>query len=51
MCEKCKELDNQIARYSRLSASIGDVATIERFRELIAELETQKTALHPEQQK
>jgi hypothetical protein len=51
MCEKCKELDQKIARYIRLSASITDQPTIERFMALVAELGARMSALHPEQEK
>jgi hypothetical protein len=51
MCDKCKELDEKIARYSRLSASVTDEPTIDRFTALIEELETQKIGLHAEQEK
>jgi hypothetical protein len=49
MCEKCEEIDKTIARYQRILLSIGDQVTVDRTKELIAELEAQKAALHPEQ--
>jgi hypothetical protein len=48
MCEKCEEIDKTIARYQRILLSIGDQVTVDRTRELIADLEARKTALHPE---
>jgi hypothetical protein len=49
MCEKCEEIDKTIVRYQRILLSIGDQVTIDRTKELIADLESQKVALHPEQ--
>ena len=51
MCDKCNELDKKIAHYAKLSASITDQLTVERLIAMIAEMEAQKTALHPEQKK
>jgi hypothetical protein len=49
MCEKCIEIDQKIERYRKVQRSIGDQVTVNRAKELIAELEAQKVALHPEQ--
>ena len=49
MCEKCVELDEKIERYRRITLSIVDPVTIDRAKELIADMEAQKIALHPEQ--
>ena len=46
MCDKCRELDEKIEKYRRLSQSINDQPTIDRFKELIADLHDQKVALH-----
>ena len=51
MCEKCKSIDDQIGRYRRLGAQISDAQTLNGIERLIAELEDQKRALHPEQEK
>jgi hypothetical protein len=48
MCEKCVEIDDKIKRYSGLLRLITDQLTIERLRELMADLKAQKAALHPE---
>jgi hypothetical protein len=48
MCEKCKEIDKTIERYRRIQARIADQAFVDRAKELIAELEADKAALHPE---
>jgi hypothetical protein len=50
MCEKCIEIDQTIERYRKILRSIGDQVTVDRAKELIAELEAQKVALHPEQE-
>ena len=49
MCEKCVEIDNKIKRYRDLLRSITDQPMVEGTRALIADLEAQKAALHPEQ--
>jgi hypothetical protein len=49
MCEKCVEIDKTIVRYQRILLSIGDQVTVDRTKELIADLETQKAELHREQ--
>ena len=48
MCDKCDEIDKTIERYRQIKRSILDQITVERAKELIAELEAQKAALHPE---
>jgi hypothetical protein len=47
MCEKCVEIDKAIDRYRNIQRSIGDQVTVDRTKELIADLEAQKVALHP----
>jgi hypothetical protein len=48
MCEKCVEIDKNIERYRRIQRTIVDQVTVDRIKELIAELVAQKAALHPE---
>jgi hypothetical protein len=48
MCEKCSEIDKTIARYQRVLLAIDDRITVDRTKELIAELQAQKAELHPE---
>ena len=48
MCEKCVKIDEKIAHYRRLAASITDQLTIDRIGELIKEMEVTKARLHPE---
>jgi hypothetical protein len=50
MCEKCVEISKTIERYRRIMLSISDHVTTERTKELIADLQAQKEALHPEQE-
>jgi hypothetical protein len=50
MCDKCDELDKKIEHYRRLTRQITDQQFNERAIELIAELEANKKALHPEQE-
>ena len=49
MCEKCVEIDKTIERYRRILLSISDQLTVDRTRQLIADLQAKKTALHPQQ--
>jgi hypothetical protein len=49
MCDKCIEIDKTIDRYRKIQRSIGDQVTVDRPKELIADLEAQKAALHPDQ--
>jgi hypothetical protein len=46
MCDKCKELDQRIEQYGRLSQSVTDQPTIDRFQEVIRDLHDQKLSLH-----
>jgi hypothetical protein len=48
MCEKCVEIDKTIERYRKIQRAIGDQVTVDRTKELIADLKAQKAALHPE---
>jgi hypothetical protein len=49
MCDKCEKLDKKIEHYETILVSIGDRATVERLMTMIADLQAQKAALHPEQ--
>lgn len=49
MCEKCIEIGKTIERYRRIKEKIADPAFVNRAKELIAELEADKAALHREQ--
>jgi hypothetical protein len=47
MCEKCAEIDARMARYRSLRGAVTDKLTLEGIDRLIADLESQKIALHP----
>lgn len=50
MGEKCVEIDTTIERYRKIMSSIDDQLTLDRAKQLIAELQAQKASLHsPEQ--
>jgi hypothetical protein len=51
MCDKCIEHDKKIERYRRVSSSINDQLTKDGLKKLIADLEAQKAALHPDEGK
>jgi hypothetical protein len=51
MCEKCVEIDDRIARYRRINEQIMDQQFNDRTKALIAELEREKAALHPDSEK
>jgi hypothetical protein len=47
MCEQCIRIDERIHRYRQVVRSILDQVTVDRAKEMIADLEAQKAALHP----
>ena len=48
MCDKCTELDGKIGHYERLRLSLADQVTVDRIKELVAEMHAQKVELHQE---
>jgi hypothetical protein len=48
MCNTCDEIDRTIQRYRRIKERVAEQALVDRARELIAEMEADKAALHPE---
>ena len=48
MCEKCVEIDKNIERYKRLKSQVLDRQATEAANRLMAKLEAEKAALHPE---
>jgi hypothetical protein len=48
MCDACDQLDEKIEHAKKVKAAMTDQLTIERITALIAELQAQKAALHPE---
>ena len=49
MCEKCKVIDDRIARYRDLSHRISDQKTLDGLADLIKKLEAEKKELHSEE--
>jgi hypothetical protein len=47
MCERCIEIDIKIERYSRMAKMINDETALHAIDTLVADLEAQKSALHP----
>jgi hypothetical protein len=50
MCDKCGELDGKIELYERIRLSIADQVTVDRIKELVAEINAQKDKFHPEKE-
>ena len=48
MCEKCVAIDGKIEHYQNLSALVTDQRTVEAIKQLIAQMEAEKQALHQE---
>ena len=46
MCDKCSTINKTIERFRQVRRSISDQLTVERARQVIAELEEQKAVLH-----
>jgi hypothetical protein len=46
MCEKCSTINKTIERFRQIRRSISDQLTVERARQVIADLEEQKAVLH-----
>jgi hypothetical protein len=51
VCDKCVELDGKIEHYRKLLSMLTDQQTIDGLKALIEKIETEKLALHPEQEK
>lgn len=47
MCEKCKELDDKIAHYSRMAGHITDQQTLDGIAAMIKQMTAEKAAMHP----
>ncbi len=46
MCDKCSTINKTIERFRQIRRPISDQLTLERAKQVIAELEEQKAALH-----
>jgi hypothetical protein len=51
MCDKCVEIDQAIERHRQIQRTILDQVTIDRTREVLAELLRLKSALHPKEER
>lgn len=49
MCWKCEEIDKRILHYRTLGTRVTDKQTLDGIQQLIAALEAEKNALHPEE--
>jgi hypothetical protein len=47
MCNRCDEIDAKIARYRNIENGIIDRLMIERLVAAVADMESEKIALHP----
>jgi hypothetical protein len=46
MCEKCAELDRQVEAYQRMRRTTDDPTALTVLSEVIADLQSEKVALH-----
>ena len=46
MCSKCEKITATIEHYERIRAAIGDQLTVDRIKELVAEMRAEKVGLH-----
>jgi hypothetical protein len=51
MCWKCEEIEKVILHYRTLTVRVTDRLTLEGLQQLIAKLEAEKKALHPQPKK
>ena len=49
MCAKCREIDKRIGHLRSLASRLTDRQALDGIAVLIADLEAQKAALHPDQ--
>src|SRR5689334_18295518 len=47
MCDQCKAIERQIFKYRQAHESIDDELAVRLLAEVIADLEAEKAALHP----
>ena len=45
----CAKLNVKIEHYERIRLSIGDRVTVDRIKELVAEMNAQKAKFHPDE--
>jgi hypothetical protein len=46
MCEKCDEIERTIRRFRQVQWSISEELTVQQARQVIADLEAQKSSIH-----
>jgi hypothetical protein len=50
MCDKCVEIDKKIEHYRLLESRLTDQPILDGLKKLIERMQTQKAALHPDQE-
>lgn len=48
MCSRCEKIDAKIKRLRDIAARMTDQQTLDGIEQLVADLEAQKAALHPQ---
>ena len=48
MCERCDEINTKIVRYRALRNGLNDQIVVDHLSAFIADLEAEKSILHPE---
>jgi hypothetical protein len=51
VCEKCVQLDSKIEHYRVLASRLTDQPLLDGIKELIEQMQAEKAALHPEQER
>ncbi len=51
MCDQCKPIDRLLFKYRQARDSIDDELALSLLAEVIADLEAEKIALHPERKR
>jgi hypothetical protein len=46
MCKKCKELDEKIAHFRQFTFAALDPLTIDRIKDLVADLQRERDTMH-----
>lgn len=50
MCDRCRQLDKDVANYHRVRANTDDGTALSLLAEVIEDLKAEKAALHPQEQ-
>lgn len=51
MCDRCKAIDIEIVSFERLRATVDDKFALALMAEVVVDLQSEKTMLHPRIQK